>query len=54
LHVKQPQQGINWVIAAEYQDEIDKKPTVGTWVRKRQLDGAAGRVPKTFIPVFGR
>jgi len=50
LHVKQPEQGIKWVIAAEYQDEIDTKPTVGTWVRKRQLDGAAGRVPKDFYP----
>ncbi len=50
LHVKQPQQGINWVIVAEYQDEIDPQSSLGGWVRKRQLDGAAGRVPKDFYP----
>jgi phosphorylase kinase alpha/beta subunit len=50
LHVKQPQQGINWVIVAEYQEEIAPKPSIGSWLRKRQLDGAAGRVPKDFYP----
>ena len=54
LHVKQPEQGITWVIAAENQDETDKKPSVGSWVRKRQLDGAAGRVPKDFYPSVWR
>ncbi|MGC1392703.1 MAG: glycoside hydrolase family 15 protein [Coleofasciculaceae cyanobacterium] len=50
LHVKQPQQEINWVIVAEYQEEIDHQSSVGSWLRKRQLDGAAGRVPKDFYP----
>jgi phosphorylase kinase alpha/beta subunit len=52
LHVKQPEQGIKWVVAET--DEIDNKPTTGDWVRKRQLDGAAGRVPKDFYPSVWR
>lgn len=50
LHVKQPEQGINWIVAVGNEDEIDKKNAAGSWVRKRQLDGAAGRVPKDFYP----
>jgi phosphorylase kinase alpha/beta subunit len=50
LHVKQPEQGINWVVLPGDQEEIEETPTAGGWVRKRQLDGAAGRVPNNFYP----
>jgi phosphorylase kinase alpha/beta subunit len=50
LHVKQPEQGINWVVLPEDQEEIEETPTAGGWVRKRQLEGAAGRVPNNFYP----
>jgi phosphorylase kinase alpha/beta subunit len=50
LHVKQPQQGINWVVAVGEQEETDLPISSGGWLRKRQLDGSAGRVPKNFYP----
>ncbi len=52
LHVKQPEQDINWVIAGE--DETEEAPLTGSWQRKRQLDGSAGRVPKDFYPSVWR
>ena len=52
LHVKQPEQDIDWVIAG--QDEAEEAPSTGSWVRKRQLDGSAGRVPKEFYPSVWR
>ncbi len=52
LHVKQPEQDINWVIAGE--DETEETPLTGSWQRKRQLDGSAGRVPKDFYPSVWR
>ncbi|NEQ20026.1 MAG: glycosyl hydrolase family 15 [Microcoleus sp. SIO2G3] len=55
LHVKQPQQGINWAILAGDQDETEEELyAIGSWVRKRQLDGSAGRVPKDFYPSVWR
>ena len=48
LHVKQLEQDINWVIAGK--DETEEVPATGSWQRKRQLDGSAGRVPKDFYP----
>lgn len=51
LHVKQPQYAINWVILPEEQIYIDEDlATAGNWLRKRQMDGSAGRVPKDFYP----
>jgi phosphorylase kinase alpha/beta subunit len=52
LHVKQPEQDINWVVAGE--DETEEAPLTGSWQRKRQLDGSAGRVPKDFYPSVWR
>jgi phosphorylase kinase alpha/beta subunit len=46
LHVKR----INWGVLSGEREEAEETPTVGSWVRKRQLDGAAGRVPKNFYP----
>jgi phosphorylase kinase alpha/beta subunit len=50
LHVKQPEQDINWVVLPGTRDEIEEVSSIGSWVRKRQLDGAAGRVPQHFYP----
>ncbi len=50
LHVKQPQQGINWVVDVREQEETDLPTATASWLRKRQLDGSAGRVPKSFYP----
>ncbi len=50
LHIKQPEQDINWAVLPEDQEETEETPAVGSWVRKRQLDGSAGRVPKNFYP----
>ncbi len=50
LHVKQINHDINWAVLPEDQEETEETPAVGSWVRKRQLDGAAGRVPKNFYP----
>jgi phosphorylase kinase alpha/beta subunit len=50
LHVKQSDRDINWVVLPGDWDETEETSTVGSWVRKRQLDGAAGRVPKDFYP----
>ncbi|HAA31526.1 MAG TPA: glycosyl hydrolase family 15 [Cyanobacteria bacterium UBA8553] len=50
LRVKQPEQAINLVVLPENQDEKEEASTAGSWVRKRQLDGSAGRVPKDFYP----
>jgi phosphorylase kinase alpha/beta subunit len=52
LHVKPPEQDINWVVAGE--DETEEAPLTGSWQRKRQLDGSAGRVPKDFYPSVWR
>ncbi len=54
LHVKQPEQSINWVVAVGNSGAKEETPTVGSWVRKRQLDGSAGRVPKDFYPSVWR
>jgi phosphorylase kinase alpha/beta subunit len=55
LHVKQPQQGIDWAILSGGQDETEEELySIGSWVRKRQLDGSAGRVPKDFYPSVWR
>ncbi|MGQ4648441.1 glycoside hydrolase family 15 protein [Lyngbya aestuarii] len=56
LHVKQPEQKINWVVWYENQEEeeIEEATAAGGWLRKRQLDGAAGRVPKDFYPKVWR
>jgi phosphorylase kinase alpha/beta subunit len=50
LHLKQPQQNIDWVILSENEEETQERSAVGSWMRKRQLDGSAGRVPKDFYP----
>lgn len=50
LHVKQPKQGINWVVDVREQEETDLPTATANWLRKRQLDGSAGRVPKNFYP----
>lgn len=50
LHVKQPKQGINWVVDVREQEETDLSTATANWLRKRQLDGSAGRVPKNFYP----
>ncbi|MFB8791919.1 MAG: glycoside hydrolase family 15 protein [Potamolinea sp.] len=50
LHVKQPKQGINWVVDVREQEETDLPTATASWLRKRQLDGSAGRVPKNFYP----
>ncbi len=50
LHVKQPEQVINWVVLPEVKEEGKGIIPPGNWVRKRQLDGSAGRVPKDFYP----
>jgi phosphorylase kinase alpha/beta subunit len=50
LHLKQPQQNIDWVILSENEEETEESSAVGSWMRKRQLDGSAGRVPKDFYP----
>lgn len=44
LHIKQ-QQAIEWVVLP---DQNETTPTAGSWVRKRQLDGALNRVPEDF------
>ncbi|GAB4201177.1 MAG: hypothetical protein Fur006_53350 [Coleofasciculaceae cyanobacterium] len=41
---------INWSVLPEDLEETEETPVAGSWVRKRQLDGAAGRVPKNFYP----
>jgi phosphorylase kinase alpha/beta subunit len=50
LHVKRLDREINWGVLSGNREEREEIPTVGSWVRKRQLDGAAGRVPKNFYP----
>ena len=50
LHVKRLDREINWGVLSGEREETEETPTVGSWVRKRQLDGAAGRVPKNFYP----
>ncbi|HEY9674896.1 MAG TPA: glycoside hydrolase family 15 protein [Waterburya sp.] len=50
LHVKQLNGEIDWVVLAEDQEETQELSAVGSWARKRQLDGSAGRVPKDFYP----
>ncbi len=50
LHVKQPDRDINWVVLPGDQEEAEETPVTGSWLRKRQLDGSAGRVPKNFYP----
>ncbi|MGB7445147.1 MAG: glycoside hydrolase family 15 protein [Coleofasciculaceae cyanobacterium] len=50
LHVKQSEQKINWVVWQEDQEEKEEANAAGGWLRKRQLDGAAGRVPQGFYP----
>lgn len=54
LRVKQPDQAIDWVIAPGAREEAEEIPVTGSWVRKRQLDGAAGRVPPDFYPSVWR
>lgn len=48
LHVKQPEQDIDWVVLPMEQDEAEV-PFAG-WLRQRQLNGAINRVPKDFYP----
>lgn len=48
LRVKQPEQNIDWVVVPS-ETEIEVS-SVGTWTRKRQLDGALNRVPEDFYP----
>jgi phosphorylase kinase alpha/beta subunit len=50
LHIKQSEQDIDWVVLPEDSEETEDTAAAGSWVRKRQLDGAAGRVPKNFYP----
>jgi phosphorylase kinase alpha/beta subunit len=50
LHVKQPDRDINWAVLPGDQDEMEEIAAAESWVRKRQLDGSAGRVPKNFYP----
>ncbi len=50
LHVTQPEQDIDWVVLPENQEEVEDVARAGSWVRKRQLDGSAGRVPNHFYP----
>ena len=50
LHIKQSEQDIDWVVLPKDSEETEDTAAVGSWVRKRQLDGAAGRVPKNFYP----
>ncbi|HBL62223.1 MAG TPA: glycosyl hydrolase family 15, partial [Cyanobacteria bacterium UBA8803] len=50
LHVKLPNQKINWVVLPEDQEQAEEATVIGSWVRKRQLDGSAGRVPQDFYP----
>ncbi|NEO29503.1 MAG: glycosyl hydrolase family 15 [Symploca sp. SIO3C6] len=50
LHVRQPEQDIHWVVWSGKFEETEEVEEVGSWMRKRQLDGAAGRVPKNFYP----
>lgn len=50
LHVTQPEQDIDWVVLPEDREEAEEVATAGSWVRKRQLDGSAGRVPNHFYP----
>jgi phosphorylase kinase alpha/beta subunit len=45
LHLKQPKQSIDWVVLPELEETT---PAVESWYRKRELDGAAGRVPPDF------
>lgn len=47
LHVKQQEQEIEWVVSAS-PNEPQEMP--GNWHRRRQMDGAACRVPKDFYP----
>ncbi|MCA1992723.1 MAG: glycoside hydrolase family 15 protein [Coleofasciculus sp. S288] len=50
LHVRQSDRDINWAVLPGDQDEMEEVPATGSWIRKRQLDGAAGRVPRNFYP----
>ncbi|MBE9127543.1 MULTISPECIES: glycoside hydrolase family 15 protein [unclassified Coleofasciculus] len=50
LHVKQPERDINWIVLSRTQEEIEEAQAAGSWLRKRQLDGAASRIPKDFYP----
>lgn len=50
LHVRQPIRAIDWVVLPEEAEETEEAMAAGSWVRKRQLDGTAGRVPKDFYP----
>ncbi len=47
LHINQPQQVIEWVVVPSEKTEL---PPTGTWLRKRQVDGATNRVPEDFYP----
>ncbi|MBK4732066.1 glycoside hydrolase family 15 protein [Oxynema sp. CENA135] len=47
LHVRQPEQEIDWVVLPSPHDPDE---TLESWHRRRQLDGAACRVPKDFYP----
>lgn len=48
LHVQQREQEIEWVV--ELADDQSEAPMTGSWLRKRQLDGALNRVPEGFYP----
>ncbi len=47
LHVKQSEQDIEWVVLPD--KEAEESPN-GSWLHKRQRDGALNRVPKDFYP----
>ncbi|HEY9853361.1 MAG TPA: glycoside hydrolase family 15 protein [Leptolyngbyaceae cyanobacterium] len=47
LHVKQSEQDIEWVVLPV--KEAEESPN-GSWLHKRQRDGALNRVPKDFYP----
>lgn len=48
LHVQQKEQEIEWVVLS---DDSLEPPPAGSWLRKRQLDGALNRVPEGFYPL---
>lgn len=47
LHLNQKSADIDWVI---FPEETPQTPPQGGWLRHRELEGAAGRVPEDFYP----
>lgn len=48
LRIRQRQKDIEWVVLPD--DHEKSESFAGSWLRKRQLDGAVNRVPKDFYP----